>query len=233
MKIKKNLKLTIEVVIITMSFTSCIKDNTIQLPSFKDFYCNKDIDATVVIDIDGNPYSTVIIKNKEYMLSHLKTNRYNDGTPIVNIEDDTAWANTREGAWSYHLNQADTYPNGFASVPKLYNWYVVETGKLCPEGWRVLTDADKTEYLILMQADMKKYLSCGVSLSSEITGWRSKDGQFKPDSDSSTFVESEWTSTELIDSTAWSRRSFYGSGVNQRESEHKNAGLTCSCVRDL
>jgi len=26
----------------------------------------------------------------------------------------------------------------------LYNWYTVQTGKLCPSGWRVPTDADWT-----------------------------------------------------------------------------------------
>ena len=45
------------------------------------------------------------------------------------------------GAWSHYDNDSSQYE---ATYGKLYNWYAVETGKLCPTGWHVPTDAEWT-----------------------------------------------------------------------------------------
>jgi len=93
-----------------------------------------------VTDVDGNVYPVVQIGGHCWMASNLKTTRYNDLSVIPNLTVNTDWANTTSGAYCWHNNNVvnkDVYGG-------LYNWYAVETGKLCPQGWHVPTDAEWT-----------------------------------------------------------------------------------------
>jgi uncharacterized protein (TIGR02145 family) len=62
---------------------------------FYDFlYGLKAPTANNYYDYDGNEYTSVIIGNQEWMVENLKTTHYADGTPILNITDNTQWTNT-------------------------------------------------------------------------------------------------------------------------------------------
>jgi len=89
-------------------------------------------------DPDGYTYKTVIIGEHEWFAENLKTSKYNDGTAIPNVTNDDQWKDLTTGAWCHYDNdnQYDTI------YGKLYNWYTVETGKLCPTGWHVWASAD-------------------------------------------------------------------------------------------
>lgn len=91
-----------------------------------------------VVDRDGNKYAVVQIGTQLWMAENLKTSRYNDGTSIPNITDNTEWENTSSGAFSYYENDISNND----AHGKLYNWYAVGTGLLCPRGWRIPTNAD-------------------------------------------------------------------------------------------
>ena len=103
--------------------------------------------AGTITDIDGNLYTTVKIGNQTWMAQNLKTTKYNDGTAIPQVTDNTAWSNlTTPGYCWYNNDAANKYTYG-----ALYNWYTVNAGKLCPAGWHVPTDAEWTtleNYLI-------------------------------------------------------------------------------------
>ncbi len=88
-----------------------------------------------VTDIDGNVYPTVVIGNQVWMAENLKVTHYNDGNPIPNITDAMDWKNTRSGAYCWSNNDI-SYKDVYGA---LYNWYTVETGKLCPAGFHVPT----------------------------------------------------------------------------------------------
>jgi uncharacterized protein (TIGR02145 family) len=94
-----------------------------------------------VTDIDGNVYNTVVIGNQEWMAENLKTTTYNDGTSIELLENDTDWENNTTGAYCWYENDQAYYAETYGA---LYNWYAVETGNLCPDGWHVPTDAEWT-----------------------------------------------------------------------------------------
>jgi uncharacterized protein (TIGR02145 family) len=93
----------------------------------------------LVKDIDGNLYKAVIIGTQTWMAENLKTTRLNDGTPIPDVADNSEWHNLSSPAYCWYIN--DSVEVGTINDP-LYNWYTVNTGKLCPAGWHVPTDAE-------------------------------------------------------------------------------------------
>ena len=104
--------------------------------------------TTAVTDKDGNVYHTVTIGTQTWMVENLKTTKYNDGTAIPFITDNSAWANLTTPGYCWYNNDSTTYKNMYGA---LYNWYAVSTGNLAPKGWHVATDAEWTtlqNYLI-------------------------------------------------------------------------------------
>jgi uncharacterized protein (TIGR02145 family) len=97
--------------------------------------------SITITDIDGNIYNTVQIGTQLWMKENLKTTRYNDNTVIPNVTDDATWGGLSTGAYCWYNNEAPTYKNIYGG---LYNWYAVNTGKLCPTSWHVPTDAEWT-----------------------------------------------------------------------------------------
>jgi uncharacterized protein (TIGR02145 family) len=105
----------------------------------------KTISSETVTDVDGNVYNNVSIGPQVWMTENLKTSRYNDGTSIPNITDNTAWSALTTGAYSDYRNN---FSNS-TTYGRLYNWYAVDAasngGKnVCPTGWHVPTDAEWT-----------------------------------------------------------------------------------------
>ena len=100
-------------------------------------------------DNDGNCYKTIIIGSQTWMAENLKTTKYNDGTNIPNIIVDSLWKKTKKGA-QCTINKT-TNKDSINKYGRLYNWYAVDSGKLCPKGWHVPADSEwtiLTNYLI-------------------------------------------------------------------------------------
>ncbi len=94
-----------------------------------------------LIDGDGNQYTSVIIGTQTWMVENLKTTKYNNGLEIPLVTDNEEWRNLTSGAYCWHDNDSLTYKEPYGAF---YNWYAVETGNLCPTGWRVPSDTDWT-----------------------------------------------------------------------------------------
>lgn len=89
---------------------------------------------------DGNVYKTVKIGTQTWFAENL---RYAGDIPHVPSKE--AWAAiwnygnpTGQPAWVYYNNDS----NKNAVYGKLYNWYTVNTGTLCPSGWHIPTGED-------------------------------------------------------------------------------------------
>jgi uncharacterized protein (TIGR02145 family) len=95
---------------------------------------------TNLTDIDGNTYNVITIGTQVWMAENLKTTKYRDGNPITQVTDDTQWANRTSEAYCWYNNDIAN-KNTYGA---LYNWYTVNTGKLCPSGWHVPTDPEWT-----------------------------------------------------------------------------------------
>jgi len=92
-------------------------------------------------DINGNVYKVVQIGTQLWFAENLKTNSYNDGTPIPHITANSEWSILKSGAYTYYENNKEN----FETYGNLYNWYAVNTGNLCPTGWRVPSEKDWNE----------------------------------------------------------------------------------------
>ncbi len=102
--------------------------------------CKKDEEPTdKITDKDGNVYTYVTIGTQVWMVENLKTTKYNDGTDIPLVTDNTAWSNLSTSGYCWYNNDASTYKTPYGAM---YNWFAVATGKLCPTGWHVATDND-------------------------------------------------------------------------------------------
>lgn len=116
-----------------------------------------------VKDVDGNTYKVATSGAAYWIAENLKVTRYNDGTPIDGISDNTGWKNSRNGAYSY-------YNNDKAQVDKyglLYNAHAVQSGKLCPKGWHVATDEEWVAIEKWLEND------AGINFATT-TGWRGR-----------------------------------------------------------
>ncbi len=95
--------------------------------------------STNLADVDGNIYKTVTIGSQVWLAENLKTTRLNDNTIIPEVTDNTVWSNTSTLAYCWVNNDEATYKPLYGA---LYNWYAINTGKLCPSGWHVPSDSE-------------------------------------------------------------------------------------------
>jgi uncharacterized protein (TIGR02145 family) len=104
-------------------------------------------DITKVTDKDGNIYQFETLGSQVWLNSNLKTTKLVDGTSISNLADNIQWAASVSPTMCWYNNDALNKEKYGA----LYNWYAVNSGKLCPSGWHVPSDNDwtiLTNYLI-------------------------------------------------------------------------------------
>ncbi|HAQ18209.1 MAG TPA: hypothetical protein DCR40_03130 [Prolixibacteraceae bacterium] len=98
-------------------------------------------------DSENNNYPIVKVGTQWWMAKNLQSTKYNNGTSIPHVTDTTVWEHLKTPGYCWHDNNQATYGNTYGA---LYNWYTVNTGKLCPVGWHVPSDAEWTT--------LKKYL---------------------------------------------------------------------------
>jgi uncharacterized protein (TIGR02145 family) len=204
---------------------------------------------TALIDADDNIYNVLFIGDQEWMAEDLRTTKYSDGTSIDNVTDAAEWVSLATPAYCWYMNdEAHKIPNG-----ALYNWYAVNTEKLCPVGWHVPSDS---EWKILEMAigmtqnEADKDGWRGTDEGSKIkntTGWVSGSGTNESgfsaiagglrDWDEASFYwlgyySHWWTSTEGGDGTAWDRDVSYNTTGIFRFPNNKNYGMSVRCLKN-
>jgi uncharacterized protein (TIGR02145 family) len=109
----------------------CTKTNDIVFPPIN---FNPAVTYGSLTDQEGNTYRTVEIGTQVWMAENLKTTLYNDGQSVACVTDTEEWANLSTPGYCWYNNDASVYRPAFGA---LYNWYAVNTGKLCPVGWHI------------------------------------------------------------------------------------------------
>ncbi|MDP3180784.1 MAG: fibrobacter succinogenes major paralogous domain-containing protein, partial [Bacteroidota bacterium] len=123
-----------------------------------------------VQDIDGNVYHTVTIGTQVWMVENLKTTKYNDGSTIPNVIENTNWYSRTTDAYCWYNNEIsnkDTYG-------ALYNWYSVGTYKLAPKGWHVPTEE---EWIVLINYLGGLTIAGGKLKETGIAHWKSPNAE--------------------------------------------------------
>jgi uncharacterized protein (TIGR02145 family) len=208
--------------------------------------------AIPVTDIDGNVYHVVTIGTQVWMAGNLKTTKYNDGTAIPNIIDNTAWAAPTTGAYSDYSNT----PANSTTYGRLYNWYAVDNnaatkvasngGKnVCPTSWHVPNDAEWTTLITFLGGETvagSKLKETGTTHwtapnagATNETGFTALPGGLRYDSGTYDTIRSLgdwWSSTEYSTTVAWDRGVYSSYAGVGRYGSNKQSGFSVRCLRD-
>lgn len=210
----------------------------------------------LISDFEGNYYKTVSIGTQIWMAENLKSTKYNDNNDIPNITDNDQWTNLSSGAYCWYQN------NNIESYGALYNWYAVNTGKLCPIGWHVPSDEEwitLENYLIengYNYDGTKTGNKIAKALASKIS-WANTSADGAPGSFSfwakrnasgfsalpggrrfnAAFISRDyeahwWSTSEYLINQAWGRMVHY-EGINSLKlNNYKYNGLSVRCIKD-
>lgn len=168
-------------------------------------------------------HNTAIIGNQIWMMENLKVTRYNDGSVIPMVTEGTAWSNLTTPAYCWFDNDGITFKDNYGA---LYNWYAVNTGKLCPAGWHVPTDAEWTALTDYLGGNNNKN-----GFKALPVGGRYGKGYFYGIGRYGTW----WSSTEHSAPIAWGRNVHcrYGDcGTVMRDNHSKRIGFSTRCVKN-
>jgi uncharacterized protein (TIGR02145 family) len=129
-------------------------------------------------DIDGNLYRTTEIGRQEWMAENLKVTKYNDGQDIlpywtpgeITISEESRSETGRYGIYPHEqIDGIESDDEVIKAYGLHYNWYAVESEKLCPAGWHVPRLDDWEEllgYLTDNYDHIDNWIDAGISLKS-------------------------------------------------------------------
>lgn len=184
-----------------------------------------------VKDIEGNNYKTVEIGNQVWMCDNLRTVTYNNGSPIPQVKEKTTWENLEGPGYCWYENDELTYKSTYGA---LYNWYVVNTGLLCPAGWHVPDDdewhqmvyyLDRSAVLLLDESYIAGALLSEMGFTLYPGGWR-ENGLFALLGPYSCI----WSSSEAPPDNAYLRQ-LSNPGI-VRDQNSKKTGCSVRCIKD-
>jgi uncharacterized protein (TIGR02145 family) len=225
------------------------KDATISLQEVKDPNAEpiKPIDVKAsdpIQDIDGNTYKTVSIGNQIWMAENLAVSRLNDGTDIPLVTNNKDWDVPGKAAYTWYNND-QSFKKTYGA---LYNYYAVNTDKLCPEGWNVPSSKD---WDILQSYLGGSEVAGGRLKETGHANWSSPNNDFQNDAQfnaipgglrfySGKFGQKGelgfwWTSTET--ETRWervfsqSRALSYKSANLHGKASHGSSGMSVRCIK--
>jgi len=198
-------------------------------------------------DGDGNHYPIVSIGAQHWMAKNLKATKYIDGTEIELVSDQQGWSNLSIPAYCWYNNDQVSNKNVYGA---LYNWYTVNTDKLCPDGWHVPSDSEfeiLTDFLDdadfaggkLKQTGTINWNSPNSGATNE-TGFTalpggSRDLNGTQLSNGFFGIKTNgywWSSTEISSEASWYRPLFYNYRDFISFGTHKRVGLSVRCLRD-
>lgn len=207
--------------------------------------CKKDIksfdcEMMTVKDIDGNEYQTVKIGSLCWMQENLKTTKYNNNQSIPTSLTNAEWVNDTEGAMAIYNDDADLED----IYGRIYNWNAVNTGKLCPKGWRVPTEEEWDDLItelggeVLAGGKLKAVSmlwdapNTGASNESEFTalpaGLKFNNGSYDLLGEYTSF----WSATSITENESWAYSLISTNEEISKDNASKRSGLSCRCVID-
>ena len=193
-------------------------------------------------DGDNNNYPVVEIGTQVWMEENLKTTKYNDETSIPLVTDKTAWANLSIPGYCWYNNDATTNKIIYGA---LYNWYTVNTGKLCSTGWHVPTKdewATPATYLggesiaggKLKETGTSHWLSPNTG-ANNTSGFTALPGGYRYTAGEFDFVGMNgfwWSANESNTDWAYDRELDNDNSYYWFFNDPKKAGFSVRCIKD-
>jgi uncharacterized protein (TIGR02145 family) len=215
------------------------KNNTIITDSLT---ANKiyQLEFSECIDKDNISYPIVKIGEQWWMAENLQTTKYNDGPAIPNVTNHTTWDALTSDAFCWYNNIA-TYRSTYGA---LYNWFAVNTGKLCPKGWHIpsITEwATLSDFLggtlqagaKLKETGITHWLSSNTGATNESGfsglpgGTHNNSGFYYINSTGFYWSSTEYSATYARDYGMYANSVYFQQGIDR-----KQFGLSVRCVKD-
>lgn len=199
------------------------------------------LQSQTVKDIDGNVYPTIAIGTHIWMAENLKTTRYNDGTDIQLVTDDKQWQKY-EPAYCWYNNDEAENKNKYGA---LYNWYAVNTNKLCPIGWHVTNKEELSSSITFIPRDTitggnlketgtfhwripNKGATNETGFTALPGGYRTFNGEFGYLGESGRW----WASSEENNYVGFGWTLMYNNGQVAPFWPSKRVGISVRCIKD-
>lgn len=194
-----------------------------------------------VKDIEGNEYKTIKIGGQIWMGENLTTTKYNDGTDIPNVTSRREWRNLESGAYVWYDNDS----NNGEIYGALYNWFTVETGKLCPTGWHVPSNKEWDQLRSFLIEDGHRDTE-SIALKST-SGWHNEgngtdDYGFAAKPAGYRYINgiflnignygAWWSTTKGTEHSVWNRTIYYDRDSIRKYGLNKKIGLSVRCIKD-
>jgi uncharacterized protein (TIGR02145 family) len=195
----------------------------------------------LITDGSGNTYEILTVGWQTWMAKNLYTTKYSDGTDIPKVISSSSWSRLTSEAYCDYNNDA----LNAAIYGRLYNWYAVKTGKLCPTGWHVPSN---NEWLTLTTVLGGESVAGGrlketgtahwtapnsgatdeKSFTALPGGYRSRSGPFSNIGN----IGYWWSSTEYMFPYANYRFMSYDNTVARRTYDSEGNGMSVRCLKD-
>jgi len=192
-------------------------------------------------DIDNNLYYSVTIGTQTWMQENLKTTHHNDGTGIPLVTDNTEWKNLSTPGYCWYDNNESGYKSTYGA---LYNWYTVNTGKLCPAGWHVPANGEwitLSNYLGGESVAGNKLKEAGsihwsdLNTATNESGFTALPGGNRLDDGTFADIGNNgywWSSSLVLPSLSYNVSLYSNSGNLARGSNLNVYGFSIRCIKD-
>ncbi len=196
----------------------------------------------LVKDMDGNFYHFVKIGTRVWMTENLKTTRFRDSTAILLVESGTTWSSQMSFGYCWYNDDESANKSRFGA---LYNWYAVNTGKLCPTGWHVPSDTEWTTLTTFLGGEALaggKLKEKGVlnwntpnAAATNETGFSAQPGGYRTNAgiyNSIGMYGNWWSSTSSLANVANYRYLYYGNAAMTKSFISQKSGLSVRCLKN-
>ncbi|MCX6221109.1 MAG: fibrobacter succinogenes major paralogous domain-containing protein [Bacteroidia bacterium] len=196
----------------------------------------------LVKDKDGNFYHFVSIGSQVWMTENLRSTRDRDSTTIPLADNSTTWSNQINPGYCWYNDDEIANKNRYGA---LYNWYAASSGKLCPTGWHVPSDAEWTTLSTFLGGESVaggKLKEIGVlnwtvpnALASNLSGFTALPGGYRTDSGIYSNIGNYgnwWSTTPALTNVANYRYMYYGNGTITKSFVNLKYGLSVRCLKN-
>ena len=191
---------------------------------------------------DTNTYVT--IGSQIWMKYNLRVNKYNDGSSIPKVTNNAAWAALTTPAYCWYNNDSAT---NYPIYGALYNWYAVNTGKLCPIGTHVPSNTENNTLITFLGGSSvagghlksigTTYWTSPNTGADNSSGFSGLPGGVRNDADAGAFENKNTeaifqSTTQMYSGVNYALGLFYNNATGLISGGDEKAGFSVRCIKN-